>query len=173
MKKVVVILLFLFVAVAACEKKEAPRSQEQPYGPIHSQDELKLLRDAVKSDPGNAKSWIALGNLSMDSGNFTEAIDAYQKALEIDPKNVDVRVDMGTCYRSSGRSDMAIKEYKKALEINPNHPMAHKNLGVVLVYDMKDKNNGLKEFEKYIQLSPNAPDAPGVRQEIEKLKSVK
>ena len=33
---------------------------------------------------------------------------------------------------------MAVKEYRKALELNPQHLNAHKNLGVVLAYDLKD-----------------------------------
>lgn len=114
-----------------------------------------------------------MGNILMDTSRCNEAIDAYQKALDIDPRNVDVRVDMGTCYRNSGRPDIAVKEFRKALEIHPNHALGHLNLGVVLAYDFKDREQAVKEFEKYLQLQPNAPNEAQVRQEIQNLKASK
>jgi cytochrome c-type biogenesis protein CcmH/NrfG len=172
MKKILVFLLLLTVATA-CQKKEEPESQSQPpAGMLYTENELKLLRDAVKNDPGNLNGWISLGNLLMDSSRFNEAVDAYQRALTIDPKNVDVRVDMGTCYRNSGKPEIAIKEFRKALEINPGHPYGHMNLGIVLAYDMKDNAQAIKEFERFLQLALNSPDANQIRMEIQRLKSI-
>ncbi len=178
MKKAIIILFFVYAA-AGCQQKEEPKSPYQfPTGPVQGgpvqvQDDVKILREAVKKDPGNVNAWIKLGNTMMDTSRFHEAIEAYQKALEIDSKNVDVRVDLGTCYRNVGRPDMAVKEYKKALEINPQHLNGRKNLAVVLAYDLHDNKQAAKEFEKYLELVPNAPDAAQIRQEIQKLKSVK
>lgn len=172
-KKIIVFLLVLTV-VAACQRKEEPKPQSQaPAGMLYTQNELKLLQDTVKKDPGNLNAWISLGNFFMDTSLFNEAVDAYQKALAIDPRNVDVRVDMGTCYRNSGKPEIAISEYRKALKINPNHLNAHRNLGVVFAYNLKDNAQAIKEFEKYVQLAPNAPDADQIRKEIQRLKSIK
>lgn len=173
MKKIIFIAL-LILATAGCQQKEEPKPQYQfPTGPIQAQDDVKLLKEAVKQDPGNVNARIKLGNIMMDTSRFNEAIDAYQKALDIDPKNVDVRVDMGTCYRRLGRSDKAVEEYRKALKINPNHLYGHLNLGVVLAYDLNDSANAIKEFEKYLELAPNAPNAGQIRQEIQRLKAIK
>lgn len=170
----------------ACQNKDASKPQYQfpsgggaaPGGPVGSgplqgQDEQKILREAAAKDPKNVQVWIRLGNLSMDSGRFQDAIDAYEEALKLDPKNVDVRVDLGTCYRNVGKPDVAIKEYRKAIELNPNHLNAHKNMGVVLAFDLRDKAQAIKEFEKVLQIAPNSPDAPQLQQEIQKLKSSK
>ncbi|MBI5640306.1 MAG: tetratricopeptide repeat protein [Nitrospirae bacterium] len=167
-------LVFLVLFAVACQQKEEPKPQYQfPTGPIQGHDEVKLLQEATKKDPKNVDAWIKLGNTFMDTSRFNEAIESYQKALELDPKNVDVRVDMGTCYRGLGKPDLAVKEYRRALEINPNHLNAHKNLGVVLMDDFKDRTQAIKAFEKYLQLAPNAPDSAQVKQVIQSMKTAK
>ena len=173
MKKIIVAGL-LFIIIAACQQKEEPKSQSPlPSGSLQTQEELKLLQEAVRSNPGNVNAWIKLGNTLMDSSRYNEAIDAYQKALDMNPKNVDVRVDMGVCYRNAGKPDIAVKEFRKAIEVNQNHVMAHKNLAIVLAYDFRDNTQAIKEFERALELAPNAPDAGRIREEIQKLKAQK
>jgi cytochrome c-type biogenesis protein CcmH/NrfG len=173
MKKAFVVVLFVFMVVG-CRQKEEPKPVSQfPTGPIQSVDDTKILKEAAQKDPKNVEVWIKLGNAMMDTRRFTEAIDAYQKALQITPNNTEVMVDMGTCYRYSGNSDRAVQEYRKALKINPNHVIAHKNLGVTLAYDLKDIAGGIKEFEKALELDPKAHDAAALKEEIQKLKSGK
>ena len=174
MKKFFLICLAVFLSLANCQKKEEPKVQTPfPAGPVQTQNEIGLLQDAVRNDPKNLNAWINLGNVMMDTSRFDKAIDAYQHALELDPENVDVRVDMGTCYRNIGRPDRAVEEFRKAIKINPRHLYAHRNLGVVLAFDIGDKKQAVKEFEEYLGLSPNAHDAQQVRQEIAKLKTSK
>jgi len=173
MKKIIVAVMVI-LSVAACKQKEEPKGRYQfPSGPAVSQDDTKLLEDFVKKEPGNVEAWIKYGNALMDTKRFNEAVGAYEKALAIDPKNVDVRVDMGTCYRNSGRPADAAKEYRKAIELNPRHLLAHKNLGIVLAYDLQDKAQAVKEFEKYLELAPNSEDAGQTRQTIQELKAGK
>lgn len=181
MKKFTLFFSALILLAASCQPKDEPKGppqpqqqqytgQQTPMVNMQMDQEIRILEGAVKSDPKNVGAWIKLGNIFMDSARFNEAVNAYGKALEIDARNVDVRVDLGTCYRNSGRADKAVEEYRKALKINPNHLNGRKNLGVVLAFDLKDKQNAIKEFEKYLQLAPNAPDAAQVKQEIENLK---
>jgi cytochrome c-type biogenesis protein CcmH/NrfG len=173
-KNVVVFLLAVMLLGAGCQQKEQPQTQEQaPQGTLQLQQEISMLQDAVRKDPGNVSSWISLGNDLMDSSRFDEAIAAYQKALDINPKDADVRVDMGTCYRRIGKPDVAEKEYRKALEINPSHQMALRNLGIVLEYDLKDNKQAIQVFEKYLQTAPGAQETERVRQEIAKMKAEK
>lgn len=181
MKKYLVFIMA--TALFACQQKDDSKPQYQfpsgvPAGPVQSspmqsQEDEKLLKELLVKDPKNLNALIRFGNMTMDSGRFTEAIDAYKKALDIDPKNTDVRVDLGTCYRNAGKPDLAVKEYRKALEADPNHANGRKNLGVVLAYDLRDSAQAMKEFEAYLKSYPNAPDKEVVLQEIQKLKASK
>ena len=172
MKKIHIVLILCFTLFANCQKKEEqPVQTTMPPGSLQLTQEIQILQDAVKYDPKNVVAWIKLGNILMDNTRYPEAINAYGKALELDPKNVDVRVDIGTCYRRIGKSDRAADEFRKAITINPRHPYAHRNLGVVLAFDFKNKKQAIKEFEEYIRLSPNTPDSQQISQLIKEFKS--
>jgi cytochrome c-type biogenesis protein CcmH/NrfG len=173
MKKILVGVLVFFIAAACQQKSEQKTAGQTPPGQIQAQEEIRLLQEAVRKDPRNGEAWIKLGNIFMDTSRFGEAVDSYQKALDIDPKNVDVRVDLGVCYRNSGKPDIAVQELRKAIELNPLHVMAHKNLAVVLDYDLHDTAGAVKEFEKALEIAPNAPDAERIKVEIQKLKMAK
>ncbi len=174
MKKILFSLMFLALAAAGCQQEEQRPIPQGAGGvsPLNADNEIRLLKSILQEDPGNLGVLIKLGNISMDSGRYTEAIDAYGRALEIDPKNTNVRVDMGVCYRRIGRSDRAVEEFKKAIETDPSHAYAHMNFGVVLAYDMGKAREAIKEFEKYIELAPGNQNVPTIRQEIERLKSL-
>ncbi|MEC4685856.1 MAG: tetratricopeptide repeat protein [Nitrospirota bacterium] len=124
----------------------------------------------MSEKPSDLNAWIELGNLLMDSGRFREAIEVYKKILETNPDNVDVRVDLGTCYRNSGDPERATEEYRKALGYDPKNPYAHRNLGIVLAYDLGRTREAITEFEAYLELSPDASDTPQVKQAIRELK---
>lgn len=180
MKKTLLALM-LIMAIAGCKDKAADTpiaagaaaaGGDVPQVSMGGGDsEVKLLQDIVRKDPKNVDAYIKLGNVYMDNSRFPEAVECYSKALAIDPNNADVRVDMGSCYRRIGRSETAVQEYKKAIASTPNHLNAHLNLAVVLGYDFNDAKGAIAEFEKYLALAPNAPNAPAIRQEIEKFKS--
>jgi len=165
------VLVMLF-SVIGCKQKEASNNQViAPPQVMVSPQQIDNLRSLAKMNPGKADGWIALGNALMDTQQFSEAIDVYQKALALDPKNVDVRVDMGTCMRGVGKFEAAAAEFRKAIKIEPNHLNAHRNLGVVFGYDLKDREGAIKEFKTFLELAPNAPDADKVRDLIAQLQS--
>ena len=164
--------LLCITFLANCQKKEAPPAgTSTPSVPLQSQDEIRFLQDAATHDPDNVTIWISLGNLFMDNARYLEAINAYEKALTLTPENVDVRVDLGTCYRRVGQYDKAAGAFRKAITIDSRHPFAHRNLGVVLAFDLHDNTQAIKEFEEYLILSPDTPDSSQIRQIVSKLKS--
>jgi cytochrome c-type biogenesis protein CcmH/NrfG len=175
MKKIlsIVAVLFLFTTYGCQQQKE----QKQPMTPVAapglSSMEMEQLQAATRMAPKSAQAWISLGDALMDSRRFGEAVEAYQKGLALDPKNVNARVDMGTSYRGIGKFDKAVEEYRKALKIDPKFPNGHRNLAVVLSYDLHDPAQGVKEFKKYLELAPDAPDAEAVRKSVQELSAAK
>jgi cytochrome c-type biogenesis protein CcmH/NrfG len=174
MKRVFIALLLLMVSAAGCQKKDEPQqaapAPQMPAVALQSNSEITMLQEAVRKAPSNTGGWIRLGNMLMDAKRFAEAVSAYEKALALDPKNVDVRVDLGTCFKNAGKPDKAVEEYRKALKTDPNHLNGHRNLGIVLGFDLKRKDEAVKELEKSIELAPNAPEVALIRQSIKEIK---
>jgi cytochrome c-type biogenesis protein CcmH/NrfG len=172
MKRLFIICAACLFLLIGCQQKEEPKVRKpSPAEAEHVQNQILQLQQIVRQDPKNLSTWIQLGDISMDSSRFYEAIDAYQKALALDEKNVNVRVDLGTCYRSIGKPDKAAEEYRKAIAINPNHINARRNLGIVLAFDLNDRKGAIKQLEEYLRLSPRASDAAQIGQLIERLKA--
>jgi len=173
MRTLFIVFLLCVAFMTNCQKKEEPsvKASIPSSLTLQAENEIHFLQDSVKKDPLNVAAWINLGNLLMDSARYPEAIEAYEKALELSPKNVDVRVDMGTCYRRVGNYERAAEEFRRSINIDPLHPFAHRNLGVVLAFDLHDKKRAIKEFEEYIRLSPDTPDSHQIRQLVDNLKS--
>ena len=170
-------VLFLIIFVSSCKDNNPTTKYTPPptaglnlQNQINIDNTIKQLREILKEDPKNLNAWIKLGNILMDTKRFSEAIQAYSKALELDPSNTNVRVDMGTCYKNIGKPEIAIKEYKKALQYDPNHLYAHRNMGVVLAFDLNKTKEAIAEFETYLKLAPNAPDAARIKALVQELK---
>lgn len=171
MKKATLLLLLIIIFVLAnCQDKSTPQKQPAFQGQnLASENEIRFLQDMVSKNPGNINAWVKLGNVFMDTQQYNGAIDAYQKALEINPDITNIRVDMGTCYRRIGKPDKAIEEYKKTIAKDPSHPNAHRNMGIVLGFDLGQKDQAIKELQEYLRLLPQAPDRDNIRQAIDQL----
>lgn len=172
MRKLAIILLLLAFAVMGCKKEEQKpiTGGQDLIPPGWADNEIKAMESILREDPGNLNALVKLGDLKMDTGRYSEAIENYSTVLELDPSIVDVRVDRGVCYRRTGRPDLAEKDFREAIKMRPGHAVAHMNLGVVLAYDMRKYEEAAEMFERYLELAPNAPNAGAIRNEIAKLK---
>ena len=62
-----------------------------------------------------------------DLGNYTGAIQYFDKALTIDPKNVYALAHKGVVFENLGNYTEAITHLDKALAIDPNYKLALNN----------------------------------------------
>ncbi len=179
---VLLVVAVTLVVLAGSGCKE--RREAQPGGmgalsggnmgaPIPSDLEINELRRAAETAPKSAGAWIRLGNALMDAQQYPEAIKAYGKGLALAPKDVRARTDRGTCLRRAGKPKEAAAEFRKAIAVDPTFATAHRNLGVVLTYDLHDTVAGVKEFKRYLELEPDAPDAAAMRATIDRFSGTK
>lgn len=130
-------------------------SGQQSASPAPQQAQDGALLKKVEENPNDLASWIQLGNLYFDTGNYDKAITAYNKAVDIDPENPDVLTDLGIMYRRTGDLSKAIQSFKKAQEMDPSHQMSAFNMGIVFFYDMKNVDDALAIWKELLRANPD------------------
>jgi cytochrome c-type biogenesis protein CcmH/NrfG len=136
----------------------APQQQSQASPNLSNQQATQILslEQEVAVNPTNGRAWTQLGNVYFDTQNFPKAIRAYEKSLEISPGNPNVLTDLGVMYRRNGQSDKALEAFNKAIAADPTHEQSRFNKGIVLNYDMRDREGAIKAWEDLLKVNPNA-----------------
>lgn len=166
--------LVVLAGLSGCRKEDdrgagGPRQEtaagppgQTPYYP----GIIEEYRAVVAEDPHNLAAFVALGNAYFDSGQWREAIRAYERSLALDPHNADVITDMGTSYRNVGDFERAIREYERALRMEPVHLNALYNLGVVYGHDKHDYARAVGYWEQLLHAAPRHPRAEQLQASI-------
>lgn len=138
--------------------------QEQVLPERNISDSLKnqivSLEKEIAVNP-TAVNYASLGNLYFDTGQAAKAIAAYEKSLEKAPDNPDVLTDLGIMYRELKEFQKAVECFRKATQLNPRHTNALFNEGVVLAYDLSDKEGARNAWQKLIEIHPDAHSPTG------------
>ncbi len=131
-------------------KKEKPESKEKPkdqamldamakfkeHGSkviMVSGGEIKELSAADIERQQRAREFEKIGDAHYERGEFSQAINAYKKALEIHPDEI-LYMNIGNAYCSMDQFDEGIPYLEKSLEINPNYDRARKNLEAIRAF---------------------------------------
>lgn len=128
-------------------------------GDLFSQ--IQMYSDRVAANPQDGNAWVTLGNLYFDTDQPVKSIEAYSRALAINPDNPNVLTDMGVMHRAVGEFQKALDAFAKAIAINPGHETARMNTGVVLLYDLKDKEAAIAAWQALVHVNPQAKNAEG------------
>lgn len=133
--------------------------QQQQSQPNMSNEQAKsilALEQEVAVNPTNVNAWTQLGHVYFDTQNFSKAIRAYEKSLELSPDNPNVLTDLGVMYRRNGQPGKAVEVFDKAMAIDPRHEQSRFNKGIVLRYDMNDREGAIKAWEDLLRINPSA-----------------
>jgi len=135
-----------------------PPQQQQQQGGLSNEQARNILslEQEVAVNPTNLNAWTQLGNVYFDTNNFPKAIRAYEKSIELSPNNPNVLTDLGVMYRRNGQLDKALEAFDRAIALSPRHEQARFNKGIVLRYDMNDRDGAVKAWEELLKINPNA-----------------
>jgi superkiller protein 3 len=100
--------------------------------------------------------WLDQGGLFATYGNYTAAIEAYQKALALDPQNAEAHFDIGVAYGELDEFDSALLHINKAIALEPGQGRYYYGRAwVYLISGRSDK--ALDDFKKAAEMGD--PDA--------------
>jgi cytochrome c-type biogenesis protein CcmH/NrfG len=150
-----------------------PPQQQQQQGGLSNEQARNILslEQEVAVNPTNLNAWTELGNVYFDTNNFPKAIRAYEKSIELSPNNANVLTDLGVMYRRNGQTNKALEAFDRAIAVSPSHEQSRFNKGIVLRYDLNDRDGAVKAWEELLKINPNAtaPNGQPVSEAIKNL----
>ena len=153
----IICLLLAAFLIYGCGEKEAPEvtvvSEEVK---TEAQVEEKAVEKPVATLPNlgaDAEDYYTFGIKAIKDGNFTTAVQAWEKAVAIDPTMVKAYNYLGRAYYTQGMIEGAINAYKKAVELDSANPQSYINLGIAYRYD-EEYDAAINELNKAIELNP-------------------
>jgi cytochrome c-type biogenesis protein CcmH/NrfG len=155
------------------QKSMVSQPEEKDQGAsVERAAQIFQLEKMTKENPDDVASWINLGNLYFDNGNYQKAIAAYTKSLELNPNNADVLTDLGIMYRRSGQPKKAVESFDKAAKVDPKNETALFNKGIVLMHDLNDLDGAIQAWQELVKRNPAAtsPSGQSIKDLVERLK---
>lgn len=143
------------VQITSAPAGSSPQQQSQNLSNEQAKNILSL-EQTVAADPTNIQAWTNLGHVYFDTNNPPKAIRAYEKSLELSPDNPNVLTDLGVMYRRNGQPQKALESFDRAIAVDPKHEQSRFNKGIVLRYDMNDREGAVKAWEELLRVNPSA-----------------
>jgi tetratricopeptide (TPR) repeat protein len=109
----------------------------------------------------NPEAWPAynnLGNVLLQEGRVSEAIERCNQALKIRPDYAEAHNNLGVALIETGHAQEAIEQGEEALKIKPNYAEAHSTVGNALLH-LGRNQEAMDQFEQALQIKPNSAEA--------------
>ena len=116
------------------------------------------LREAVRLEPRDARSWANLGVLYAQSGRLAEAAEALRSAVVADPGDARLHDNLGLVLQALGRTEEAIAAYEAARTARPALASPRIRLAALLV-ERGEKARALALLDEAAGLEIDPQDA--------------
>lgn len=111
----------------------------------------EYFRKATEIAP-SAQIHNLFGTVLRTQGNYTAAIQEYQKAIELNPKYAPAYMNLGITYYYMNKFNESINKQKEAISLNPNYPDAY--FFIAQGYDRENNApQALIYYRKFLDIS--------------------
>ncbi len=119
---------------------------------------VKHFAEALRIDPGLARTHYNLGFALEKQSKDSEAIEHYRQALKLDNDLFKAHFHLAALLAGQDQYAQAVKHYRQVLRIRPALPIALKNLGWILATCDDSK---IRDGAEAIRLAQRACQKPG------------
>ncbi len=102
------------------------------------------------------KQNLALGALFFSSGNYKQAVAAYQAVLQQDPANETAATNLAVSYKNLDESTMAIDLVKRTIEVHPSAALC--NLLGGLDEESGQYLDAVQNFQHAVEMDPSSEE---------------
>jgi protein O-mannosyl-transferase len=90
-------------------------------------------------------------------GNYSRAIEDYDRAIEINPQYSEAYNNRGVAYGKLGNYRRAIEDYDRAIEIDPECVLSYVYRGAAYL-ELANPGQALSDYDRAIAIDPENPD---------------
>jgi cytochrome c-type biogenesis protein CcmH/NrfG len=128
------------------------------------------LRDDATKHPDDPETLAALANYLAMTGQLTEAIGLYEKALALKPDDWDLRLDFARSLSDGGKRNDAELQFKKVIGAQPTNAQAHYFLAELYRNWVPARNDdAAAEYRRTIEVGPDTYVAEESAQALQEL----
>jgi tetratricopeptide (TPR) repeat protein len=123
------------------------------HGQYYEEAEGKI-RKASQIDPWDMAPLRALGNLFIETGRLSEAMDQFERVLHNDPYDWAAYEGKGRVLRKQSLHDQAMSAYGRALEFQPYNTRLLMALGE-MYQQLGQHGSAIKNFRRVLEVDPD------------------
>ena len=128
----------------------------------HNMDADRWLTQSVQLNSRDAQAWYYLGRTKYSTGQFREAIEAFEECLKLEPRNVEAENNVGLSYEALRRPDEAIQAFENAIAWQTESSAKNPEPFIELAHLYLNENQPEKAvpyLSQSIAISPNVSKA--------------
>lgn len=120
------------------------------------------LTRSLQADPRDPQAWYYLGRTKYSSGQFREAIEAFEQCLKLEPRNVEAENNVGLSFEALDRPGEAIQAFENAIAWQAESPAKDPEPFIELAHLYLNQNQPEKAvpyLSQSIAIHPNVSKA--------------
>jgi tetratricopeptide (TPR) repeat protein len=114
----------------------------------------EVLRGVLAQNPLHYQAWKLLGLARHNSGNFSEAISSFERAIQIQPEVSDLQYHLGLAYLAKTDTGSAMQAFERVGARSENYSFAQEDLADLLL-KKGDVQRAEKAYNDLIDSRPN------------------
>lgn len=118
------------------------------------QEAASIYEAALRANPYDVPSYIALGDMNLIQGNLKQAQSYYQHALKIDPESAEANFGLAKALIDGNQIKEALPLLEKSIELDPTNASARFHLAMIdrRMGNEKAAREQLQVFQKLRQI---------------------
>jgi len=101
---------------------------------------------------------VLAGKLAFSAGRYTEAAQAFEKAIKLNPENTAAIINLATTLAQMKKYEEAVAQLKEVIRLEPDNVTAHFNLGM-LYYNFGNYGEAIKHLRFVVEKNPKDSQA--------------
>jgi tetratricopeptide (TPR) repeat protein len=117
-----------------------------------SQGNVMMLNISTNQE---AQRWSTLGSNLTAQGNYTGAVEAYQKAVSVDPNSSITWFNLGNTQKAAGQPEEALKSYNRSLALDPKNKLTWFNQANTQAVNLSRYSEAIASYDQALAIDGN------------------